>query len=192
MKRRKRNGNSQTCLLIALLLAFAPFAVAQKTPSEESAPRRRVLVSIPDRKLAVVEGDTVLQIFPVAVGADTSPSPSGDFEITSRVTHPTYYHPGVVIPAGKDNPIGTRWVGLNRPGYGIHGTNVPHSIGHAASHGCIRMRNRDVEKFFAMIRVGDIVQILAEPNEESASIFGEQEAPAAVAQAETISAGGSQ
>jgi lipoprotein-anchoring transpeptidase ErfK/SrfK len=192
MKPNQRHNNLQRYLLIALLLALAPFATAQNTPSEEVAPRRRVLISIPDRKLAVLENDTVIQVFPVAVGADTSPSPSGDFEISSRVSHPTYYHPGVVIPAGKDNPIGTRWVGLNKPGYGIHGTNVPSSIGQAASHGCIRMGNRDVEKFFAMVRIGDTVQILVEPNEESASIFAEQEAPAAVVQAEGASAGGSQ
>jgi len=191
MKRDRRCSNLQSYLLIAFPLVFARFAIAQNMPSEDVAHRRRVVVSIPDRMLAVIEGDTVLQVFPVAVGAATSPSPSGDFEITNRVTHPTYYHPGVVIPAGKDNPIGTRWVGLNKPGYGIHGTNVPSSIGHAASHGCIRMRNRDVENFFAMVRVGDTVQILAEPNEESALIFGEQEVPA-VAHSEAISAGGGQ
>jgi lipoprotein-anchoring transpeptidase ErfK/SrfK len=191
MERSQRLNNLQRQLLIVLLLTLVPFGIAQNTPSPEVTPRRRVVVSIPDRKLAVLEGETVLRVFPVAVGADISPSPSGDFEITNRVTHPTYYHPGVVIPAGKDNPLGTRWVGLNKAGYGIHGTNVPNSIGHAASHGCIRMRNRDVENFFAMVHTGDTVQILAEPNEASASIFGEEEGPVA-AQKETISAGGGQ
>ena len=76
------------------------------------------------------------------------------------------------MPSGKDNPVGTRWLGLDRKGYGIHGTNAPKSIGHAASHGCIRLRNRDVERLFSMLRVGDVVEIRGERDEEVAQIFG--------------------
>ena len=65
----------------------------------------------------------------------------------------------MVIPPGKANPLGTRWIGLSRKGYGIHGTNNPRSIGRRASHGCIRMRNRDVEELFEMVAVGDRVEI---------------------------------
>ena len=119
-----------------------------------------MLVSIADRKLAVLDGDEVIATFPVAVGAADSPSPTGEFQIVSRVSNPTYYRPGTVIPSGKNNPLGTRWVGLSEKGYGIHGTNAPRSVGHAASHGCIRLRNRDMEKLFTMVRVGDAVEIL--------------------------------
>jgi hypothetical protein len=77
-----------------------------------------------------------------------------------------------VIPAGNDNPIGPRWIGLNQKGYGIHGTNQPHSVGHAASHGCIRLRNSDVVKLFEMVRTGDTVEIRAERDEQIAQIFG--------------------
>ena len=80
-----------------------------------------------------------------------------------------------MIPSGKDNPLGTRWVGLSQKGYGIHGTNAPKSIGHAASHGCIRLRNRDMEKLFTMLRVGDVVQIRGERDDEVAQVFGEYE-----------------
>ena len=85
---------------------------------------------------------------------------------------PTYYHPGKVIGAGASNPLGTRWIGLDRPHYGIHGTNVPSSIGKAASHGCIRMAKRDLEELFTLVRVGDTVVIRAEADEMTAQIFG--------------------
>jgi len=62
--------------------------------------------------------------------------------------------------------------GLNVKGYGIHGTNAPRSIGHATSHGCIRLRNRDVERLYAMLRVGDVVDIRGERDEEITRVFG--------------------
>ncbi len=131
-----------------------------------------VLVSIPDRKLAVIEDGNVIAQFPIAVGAAGSPSPTGEFQIVNRVSNPTYYHPGTVIPSGKDNPVGTRWVGLSKKGYGIHGTNAPRSVGRAASHGCIRLRNRDMERLFAMLRVGDVVEIRSERDEQVTQVFG--------------------
>jgi hypothetical protein len=159
-------------MLGVLMVALAESSYAQSSPrSGEERARRVVLVSIPDRRLAVIEGGRVLAYFSVAVGADVSPSPLGEFEIVRRVANPTYYHDGVTIPAGSDNPVGTRWMALSVKGYGIHGTNLPRSIGHASSHGCIRLRNRDVEKLYAMLRVGDIVQIRAERDEEIAAVF---------------------
>ena len=152
--------------------------------------KRQVVVSVPDRKLVVMQEGAVLRVFEVAVGADVSPSPSGTFEIVSRLTEPTYYHAGVVIPAGENNPLGPRWVGLNKKGYGIHGTNAPRSIGKAASHGCIRMRNRDIVQFFAMVNVGDTVEIHGERDEQVAEIFGGQVSePTEVAQAQATSTG---
>jgi lipoprotein-anchoring transpeptidase ErfK/SrfK len=145
-------------------------AQTAKVEGEERI-KRVIVVSIPDRKLAVLEGNDVIASFPVAVGAAVSPSPTGEFEIVSRVANPTYYHPGTVIPSGKDNPVGTRWLGLSRKGYGIHGTNAPRSIGRAASHGCIRLRNRDMEKLFPLVRVGDVVQIHGERDDEIAQVF---------------------
>jgi lipoprotein-anchoring transpeptidase ErfK/SrfK len=150
-----------------------------------------ILVSIPDRKLAVIQDGAVLATFAVAVGAAESPSPTGNFQIVNRVSNPTYYHPGNVIPSGKDNPVGTRWVGINRKGYGIHGTNAPKSIGQAASHGCIRLRNRDMELLFTMLRVGDVVEIRAERDEQMARIFEGSTGNSIVASAQTaVQAGG--
>jgi lipoprotein-anchoring transpeptidase ErfK/SrfK len=193
-------------LITPSALAQNPVDLAQGVASQASAQRadaklgqpapaqirvkRQVIVSVPDRKLVVMQNGAVLRVFEVAVGADVSPSPSGTFEIVRRLTEPTYYHAGVVIPAGDDNPLGPRWVGLNKKGYGIHGTNAPRSIGKAASHGCIRMRNRDIVQFFAMVSVGDTVEIHAQRDEQVAEIFGGQASePTEVAQAEASSTG---
>ncbi len=168
-------------LAVLALAAVAPsFAQASKQAGDRK--KRTVVVSIPDRKLAVLEDGDVIASFTVAVGAAESPSPTGEFQIVSRVANPTYYHPGTVIPSGKDNPVGTRWLGLSQKGYGIHGTNAPKSVGHAASHGCIRLRNRDVERLFTMLQVGDVVQIRGERDDEIAQIFDGEEEAASVAE----------
>ena len=132
---------------------------------------RRVVVSIPDRRLAVVENNEVVQVFAVAVGAPVSPSPTGTFTIVNRVANPTYYHSGTVIAPGPRNPIGTRWIGLSQKGYGIHGTDDPWSIGYAKSHGCIRLRNADVERLFERVRPGDVVELHAERTTETDQLF---------------------
>jgi lipoprotein-anchoring transpeptidase ErfK/SrfK len=174
------NRTAKAKWIVAVLLMVTADALAQK-----QQPARQVLVSIPDRQLAVLEDGRVLKAFPVAVGADDSPSPEGEFQIINRLSNPTYYHPGKVIPAGPANPLGSRWIGLNLKGYGIHGTNAPRSIGKAASHGCIRMAKRDLEQFFEMVRVGDTVVIRAEEDEQTAQVFGSTETVAA--EAETVS-----
>jgi lipoprotein-anchoring transpeptidase ErfK/SrfK len=176
--------------------AIAWLAIVLVASAIESAAQttyRQIIVSIPDRKLAVLENGYVIRKFDVAVGASISPTPTGEFVVVHRLSNPTYYHPGVVIPPGPDNPIGTRWLGLNRKGFGIHGTNAPTSIGKPASHGCIRLRNRDMEKLFAILRIGDRVEIRGERDSRLAQIFG-SENNRLVAQAQTIStaAGGSQ
>ncbi len=165
------NAATSHILAFTLLVAIPSFAQPAAT-SSDGGTARVVVVSIPDRKLAVMEGGNVVAAFPVAVGAAPSPSPMGEFRIVNRVSNPTYYHPGSVIPSGKDNPVGTRWLGLSRKGYGIHGTNAPRSVGKAASHGCIRLRNRDVERLFTMLRIGDVVEIHGERDEQVAQIFG--------------------
>ena len=152
--------------------------IADGNEKSESVAARRIVVSIADRKLALVEDGRVVKVYTVAVGAAVSPSPAGEFKIAHRILHPTYSAPGKVIPPGKANPLGTRWLGLYEKGYGIHGTNQPRSVGHRASHGCIRMRNRDIEELFEQVRVGDVVELHAEPTTELAEIFGAAEVSA--------------
>jgi lipoprotein-anchoring transpeptidase ErfK/SrfK len=175
---------------VVVLAMAAPPCLAQSSPSQNASRllarprvRRVVVVSIPDRRLAVMEDGKVLAYFPVAVGAAESPSPTGEFEIVNRVANPAYYHDGVVMAASENSPVGTRWIGLNLKGYGIHGTNAPRSIGRAASHGCIRLRNRDVERLYAMLRVSDVVSIRGERDEEIAEVFGGERVAAVTAEA---------
>src|SRR5579864_8906661 len=153
MHRASKRGldRSIQVLAVAILLVLPSYAQNFKT-ADSSRPERLVVISVADRKLVVVEEESVIAKFSVAVGATASLSPRGEFRIINRVSNPTYYHPGTVIPSGKDNPLGTRWIGLSLKGYGIHGTNVPRSIGRAASHGCIRLRNRDIERLFALLQ----------------------------------------
>jgi L,D-transpeptidase catalytic domain len=134
---------------------------------------RELVLSIPDRKLALIEDGVVLKIFDVAVGKHATPSPGGELKIVNKVTNPTYYHKGKIIKPGKRNPLGNRWMGLSKRGYGIHGTNVQSSVGKAASHGCFRMRKHDVEELFSLVRVGDAVEIHRERDEKVAAIFAE-------------------
>jgi L,D-transpeptidase catalytic domain len=84
--------------------------------------------------------------------------------------------------------VGTRWMGLSQKGYGIHGTNEPRSIGKAASHGCIRMGQKDLEDLFALVRSGDTVEIVGERNEETAAIFGSPMTPGAASAAQVATA----
>ncbi len=128
--------------------------------SGTQAATRTIVVSLEDRRLALLEDGVVKKVYRVAVGKDATPSPTGTFTIVDRVTNPTYYHAGKVIPPGPGNPVGTRWMGLSEKGYGIHGTNEPRSIGKAASHGCIRMGRRDLQDLFAQVRAGDVVEIV--------------------------------
>jgi lipoprotein-anchoring transpeptidase ErfK/SrfK len=151
-------------------------AAQQQTPA---APTKRVIVvSLEDHKLALVEDGKVKKIYSVAVGKPSTPSPVGTFTIAHRVMNPTYSHDGRVVPPGPNNPVGTRWMGLSIPGYGIHGTNVPSSIGKAASHGCIRMAKRDLEELYPMVEVGDTVELIGQRNEETAQLFGAGPMPA--------------
>src|SRR5947209_10230461 len=159
-----RNREDQVKRLAALTSVIV--MAAAEAMAQDKRPARRIVVSVPDRKLAVLEDDRVLKIYSTAVGAPVSPSPEGSFTIVNHIEDPTWYTKGKVVPPGKANPLGTRWMGLSKKGYGIHGTNVPSSIGKNASHGCIRMRNGDVEKLFEMLAVGDVVELHGERTPE--------------------------
>lgn len=171
-----------SCALFAVF-AFSPARTTAQLPTRletkhASQPVRRIVVSIPDHKLALLENGRIVKVYDVAVGAPVSPSPTGQYQIAQRLENPTYYTPGVVIGPGKGNPLGPRWIGLDLKGFGIHGTNHPDSIGKNASHGCIRLRNRDIEDLFARVKVGDHVSLVAERTEEVARLFGTAPNPA--------------
>jgi lipoprotein-anchoring transpeptidase ErfK/SrfK len=157
----------------AVFAAVTTFAAQgqQQAPAPAAQPIRVIVVSLQDRKLALVEGGQVKKVYTVAVGKPSTPSPEGTFTIQRRVVNPTYHHGDRTVAPGPMNPVGSRWMGLSKAGYGIHGTNAPQSIGKAASHGCIRMAKADLEEFYDLIAVGDQVQIIGQPNEQTARFF---------------------
>jgi lipoprotein-anchoring transpeptidase ErfK/SrfK len=179
MKRVRLHPTTAVAMTMALFWTGSAVAAPLKVS------RREIVVSLPDRKLALLEDGQVVKIYRAAVGAPSSPSPTGEFTIVHRIPKPTYYAPGKIIRPGASNPLGTRWLGLSLKGFGIHGTNAPRSIGKNESHGCIRLRNRDVEDLFARVRVGDRVEIHREADDRIATIFGHtREAEAAAQPAE--------
>ena len=147
-------------------------SVVKEQAPAAGAMNRLIVVSLEDRKLALVEDGQVKKVYTVAVGKPSTPSPTGTFTIERRVMNPTYHHNGRTVPPGLRNPVGTRWMGLSKHGYGIHGTNEPGSIGKAASHGCIRMGRADLEEFYELVAEGDTVELVGERNEETAQLFG--------------------
>jgi len=178
--------NIQVFRNVAVVVAAAGFVMGITTPvAAQDVPARRIVVSLEDRKLALVEGGQVKKIYTVAVGKPTTPSPQGSFTIQRRVANPTYQHNGRSVPPGPANPVGSRWMGLSIRGYGIHGTNEPNSIGKAASHGCIRMGKADLEEFYALVSVGDQVEIVGQRNEETARLF-EPAAPVGIKPSEQL------
>jgi LysM repeat protein len=91
-------------------------------------------------------------------------TPVGTFEIINKLTEPVWYRPeGGVIPYGHpDNLLGTRWMGINFPGYGIHGTWDETSVGKQSSAGCVRLINSEVEELFLIVTPGTQVLITDE------------------------------
>jgi lipoprotein-anchoring transpeptidase ErfK/SrfK len=171
----------QAIQLLAILATAATEVFAEDAT-------RRLIVSIPDRKIVLMEDGRVVKVYPIAVGKNSTPSPNGNFHIASRVVKPTWYKPGKTVGPGPANPLGTRWMGLGFKGYGIHGTSMPNSIGQAASHGCIRMRNHDVEELFELVQVDDPVDLVIEVNADLAKALGD-DTPETVA---TVAGGGLQ
>jgi len=112
-----------------------------------------ILVEIDNKLLYLIDTDTnkVIKKYVVATGTSDTPTPIGTYKIVQK---------------GKwGTGFGTRWIGINVPWgrYGIHGTNKPSSIGYNASHGCIRMRNKDVEELYRMVKYNTPVIIIGGP-----------------------------
>jgi hypothetical protein len=111
-------------------------------------------VNLWDNSLSVLQKGNIIKKYKIASGREETPSPIGKFKIMNK---------------SKDwgSGFGTRWLELNVPWgvYGIHGTNRPHLIGRKVSHGCIRMKNKDVEWLFNYIPIGTPVYIYGPLND---------------------------
>jgi lipoprotein-anchoring transpeptidase ErfK/SrfK len=114
----------------------------------------------------------LIAFYPATVGSSERPSPSGNRKVVGVAKTPDYtYDPRklhwgprsagkLVIKPGPNNPVGTAWIDLNAPGYGLHGTPQPDTIGKTASHGCVRLTNWDAEALSAGIAVGATVRFI--------------------------------
>jgi len=119
-------------------------------------------------RLFLYNGNKLFRTFPVATGQAIYPTPRGTWHIVVKYRNPWWYPPtssswahGLKpVPPGPDNPLGTRWMGLDAPGVGIHGTDAPSSIGYSASHGCVRMQVPDAEWLFDHVDIGTTVFVL--------------------------------
>ncbi len=107
-----------------------------------------ISVNLTNRQLSHFEGARLVNLYPVGVGKQATPTPTGNYSVIKKIMHP-------------GGMLGTRWIGLSIPGgnYGIHGTNNSSSIGGYVSNGCIRMYNQDVEALFPKVQIGTPVKI---------------------------------
>ena len=117
-------------------------------------------------ELHLYRGSKPWRTFGVATGQAIYPTPTGDWHVVDMQRNPWWRPPDSAwakglkpIPPGPGNPFGTRWMGLDASGVGMHGTPDSASIGYSASHGCIRMRIPDAEWLFDHVRIGTPVFI---------------------------------
>lgn len=120
----------------------------------------RIVVSKSRNTLDLYLNDRLFKQYRVGTG-EYGRTPTGEFTITEKIPQPTWWRPdGKAIPYGHpENVLGTHWLSLNAPGYGIHGTWEPETIGKQASAGCIRLLNSDVEELFMLVPEGTPVTI---------------------------------
>lgn len=123
-------------------------AAIENQPTTKPPGDISITIKLSQRLLEVYNDGQLYKTYRIAVGKSQTPSPVGEWNVVWKD-----YNWGT--------GFGTRWMGLNVPWgiYGIHGTNKPWSIGQFASHGCIRMRNKDVEELFEWVPVGTPVRI---------------------------------
>lgn len=109
--------------------------------------------------LMLKAGGNVVKVYVVSTGSNNS-TPVGEFKVTTKLTDPVWFNRGVVVPPeSPENVLGSRWLGFDLPGYGIHGTVDPDTIGSQVTAGCVRMRNEEVEELYSIIPHGTIVVI---------------------------------
>lgn len=121
-------------------------------------------LSLEGRYLEVESLDKPTIRYEVAVGQSAWQTPVGSFTVTSMIEQPTWQHPITKedFPPGPDNPLGDRWIGFWTDGkaqIGFHGTDQEELIGQAVSHGCVRMRNRDIRDLYDRVGIGVAVEV---------------------------------
>ncbi len=126
-----------------------------------------LILKLKERKVYVYKGDKVVANYPVAVGKKGWETPTGDWYVMEKIVNPgwTSFKNGQVIKPGPNNPLGERWIGFWTDGQdviGFHGTPSVKSIGTAASHGCVRMFDKDVKALYPLVKIGTTVKVVNE------------------------------
>jgi hypothetical protein len=159
---------------LALLLQARPVTIPQLPPlgnADAFLPKldpmafTHLVIRLSDRRVYVYDRDRVKTSFPVAIGRAGWETPTGSYHVLQMLRNPAWQHPftGEIMPPGADNPLGSRWIGFWTDGtnfIGFHGTPNAESVGTPASHGCIRMYDRDVTKLFEMVKIGTRVDVV--------------------------------
>ena len=142
-------------------------------PGENAGQPRNVAMKIDTKTnmLGVFEKEKLIAAYPVSIGSAHTASPIGEWKVRGIAKMPSFRYDQemlqhgkrsgnfYMLPPGPRNPVGVMWIALNKKGIGIHGTDNPGSIGHATSHGCIRLANWDVVRLAPKIKPGDNVSI---------------------------------
>lgn len=120
----------------------------------------RILVERNAFTLTVFLGRHWLKEYTVSIGGEQA-TPTGSYKVVNKLINPDWFRPGQPTIRHDDerNILGTRWIGLSKKGYGIHGTTEPESVGKAVTKGCVRMTNSDVEELFELVATGTEVEI---------------------------------
>jgi len=104
--------------------------------------------------------EELIKSYTVSTGKNNS-TPVGTFKITTKLPNPTWFKTGSAVPPeSPDNVLGTRWMGFNLAGYGIHGTTEPKELGKQVTQGCVRLANSDVEELYSITPIGTEVTIV--------------------------------
>ena len=133
---------------------------ASPTPPEtDKTLATRLVLNLKERRVYVYKDDQVIANYRVAIGRRGWETPRGNFSVIQMVENPQWQNPwnGRVSAPGPNSPLGERWIGFSREGgkyIGFHGTPGEHVIGQAVSHGCVRMRNRDVKELYELVQTG--------------------------------------
>jgi len=119
-----------------------------------------IIVDKSQNILTLKVNDEIMKVYPCSTGKFNI-TPLGKFKIVNKLINPVWFKAGAVVPPeSPENILGTRWMGFDLAGYGIHGTTKSESIGKQITAGCIRMYNKDVEELYDIVPVGTEVTII--------------------------------
>ncbi|MEO0647819.1 MAG: L,D-transpeptidase [Cyanobacteria bacterium J06650_10] len=135
------------------------------TVQPEISEALKLELRLSERQLLVYRGEMLIANYAVAVGREGWQTPTGEFSVFQKQSDPTWEHPftGELVPPGPDNPLGSRWIGFWSDGQnsiGFHGTPDESVMGSAVSHGCVRMRNEDVQALYELVNMDTVVVVL--------------------------------